>query len=1176
MAEEDPLLQEPEDVNLFGDVVLAPFRGILGATQSIYDLGDYFTGDILPDIDIRFLGKSKTMAGGIVEGASQFLTGFIPVVGALGKAGQLAKAGSLTQKALSSTAARSAIAGVAADFTVFSEQEQRLSNLIQQYPQLQNPVTEYLATQEDDSVIEGRLKNALEGLGLGLMVDGLVRGIKAVKKGTKAKAEGATPDEVAGAMRGEFGDDPETLINEAVRDVDPDPQAKVIDEETGEVLDDAAPQPDKEETFEVVATKDGFERKREGSSETADNAYESFKAKIGNTGRGGRVNYNTTSTEDAFDILEGANRAVRENEDIIDPAETVQETLSAGKIEKEALEQADELAPDQGKFYKDALAQASGNISALQTIRRQITAFRLITEDIFDDMTETYGKLAEYGIEKTKAVLAAKAENLYEFIAMDSRLRRQFGKGLREVAIFTNKKKTVNSVEELMLSDNSAAEAWLRDRKQDWINKVVDIMSQPGSKKSKMKKILGITEASSGGKFDIAREVWINNLLSGIPTQTVNLLGGVATTLLDTFELTVGGLLSGRPDVAKQALATLWDLDSLREAYTWGKTAWKKDEQFLIPGSDRSLDLRPRAALTPEAFNLEEGDTLYGFVDKLGKIMRLPSRGLSSGDEFFKQFNARRAAKFKASIEAIEKEGLSDPKEIVAYVQKKIDKLVSEGGEIYSQRVVAREGLIEAKRRKLDQQQTIEFVTEYIKKNYDKDKGALADYARDVAEELTFTKRLDPKSISGGVQKFVGDHPAFSFVLPFIRTPVNILKYAIDRSIIGIPRDAIFKPRNGDLLIQELRHSDPVVRAKAAGRVSTAAAAMAMTMPIIGMFGDRISGGGPRDPRQRKRLEDTGWQPYSIKFGDSYVSYQRLDPLATVIGVYADMNDMLKEGNFDFQQSGAERVFYGLLTTLQRNITNKSYLAGMEQFASALSDDTGKSMQRIFDNVAINTAIPLAGFWRSTGKEIVGEIMGQDDMKELRNLMDKVRQYDPTGSGFKLDPRRNIIGEEKEIEAMFNSRFTNAVSPIRYRRDKDDLVMDELAALNHSFSEPSPNYRGLIDLTAYRNSKGQSAHDRRLELMGTVKIKGKTLRQALEQLIKSKDYQKLSSRSEPALPSPRIKEINRLLSRYRAEGFDRAIREFPELKDFYTQYKEVQRQQRRGAELDNLIQTLNF
>ena len=94
--------------------------------------------------------------------------------------------------------------------------------------------------------------------------------------------------------------------------------------------------------------------------------------------------------------------------------------------------------------------------------------------------------------------------------------------------------------------------------------------------------------------------------------------------------------------------------------------------------------------------------------------------------------------------------------------------------------------------------------------------------------------------------------------------------------------------------------------------------------------------------------------------------------------------------------------------------------------------------------------------------------------------------------------------------------------------------------------------------------------------MGTVKIKGKTLRQALEQLIKSKDYQKLSPRSEPALPSPRIKEINRLLSRYRAEGFDRAIREFPELKDFYTQYKEVQRQQRRGAELDNLIQTLNF
>jgi hypothetical protein len=227
-------------------------------------------------------------------------------------------------------------------------------------------------------------------------------------------------------------------------------------------------------------------------------------------------------------------------------------------------------------------------------------------------------------------------------------------------------------------------------------------------------------------------------------------------------------------------------------------------------------------------------------------------------------------------------------------------------------------------------------------------------------------------------------------------------------------------------------------------------------------------------------------------------------------------------------------------------------------------------------NIAVNSTIPLAGLWRTTGKEIVGDIMSMDDMKEIRNFVDRFRLYSPTGSGMRLDPRRNILGEEKEIEDSFGIPLLGAISPITTRTQKDDLVLEEIAALDHGFSNPSPSYRGLIDLTGYENNKGQSAHDRRLELMGTVQIGGKTLRQALEKLIKSREYQQMSPSSEPGLPSPRIRMINSILSRYRAEGLSRALKEYPELNDFHRQYKEVQRQQRQGAELDNLIQTLNF
>ena len=104
----------PEDVNneeeendffdIAGDVLAAPFRGIEGAFQGAYNLADYLAFDVLPDYDTRFLGTSKTMAGGAVEGISQFATGFIPLFGLAGRAGALAKAGTATKAVVAGAA----------------------------------------------------------------------------------------------------------------------------------------------------------------------------------------------------------------------------------------------------------------------------------------------------------------------------------------------------------------------------------------------------------------------------------------------------------------------------------------------------------------------------------------------------------------------------------------------------------------------------------------------------------------------------------------------------------------------------------------------------------------------------------------------------------------------------------------------------------------------------------------------------------------------------------------------------------------------------------------------------------------------------------------------------------------------------------------------------------------
>jgi hypothetical protein len=76
--------------------------------------------------------------------------------------------------------------GVAA-WTVFDPQKGRLSDLIQKYPALRNPVTNFLKSDPGDSAMESRLKNAFEGVAQGKVVEGFVRGLNLLRTSMRAQ-----------------------------------------------------------------------------------------------------------------------------------------------------------------------------------------------------------------------------------------------------------------------------------------------------------------------------------------------------------------------------------------------------------------------------------------------------------------------------------------------------------------------------------------------------------------------------------------------------------------------------------------------------------------------------------------------------------------------------------------------------------------------------------------------------------------------------------------------------------------------------------------------------------------------------------------------------------------------------------------------------------------------------
>jgi hypothetical protein len=178
-------------------------RGVMGAVDETVDFVAEGLGAIpglegiaewSRDFEIRDaaaeigLGApTQTLPGQLTEGVTQFLAGFIPT----NRAARAATAGrGLVDSVIGArgTIGQAAAAGALTDAVVFDPHEGRLSDLIEQYPALSNPVTQYLESSPDDTDAEGRFKNALEGVLIGGAVDGLALVLKQMRHARRIKA----------------------------------------------------------------------------------------------------------------------------------------------------------------------------------------------------------------------------------------------------------------------------------------------------------------------------------------------------------------------------------------------------------------------------------------------------------------------------------------------------------------------------------------------------------------------------------------------------------------------------------------------------------------------------------------------------------------------------------------------------------------------------------------------------------------------------------------------------------------------------------------------------------------------------------------------------------------------------------------------------------------------------
>lgn len=507
-------------------------------------------------------------------------------------------------------------------------------------------------------------------------------------------------------------------------------------------------------------------------------------------------------------------------------------------------------------------------------------------------------------------------------------------------------------------------------------------------------------------------ELYINFLLSNPPTHIVNMVSNSATALLQVPEYAAGAAIGA----ARKAVLRDAAKDRILASEVGARAIG------LLQGTKEGARLFAKALRTGEADDFVskvEGDEFKAIGGIKGEVIRVPTRLLTAEDQLFKGVARRMELNALATRQAA-KEGLR--------------------GDAAAQRIA-------------------ELVSDPT--------DAMLERAMDYGRYLTFQRQLG--KAGQGISRVANSNLLAKVVVPFVRTPINLLKFATERS----PAAPLLKEWQADFKAGGERRDMAVARMM----LGTGFAAVMYEAAKEG----KITGAVPPDPKKAKLLYADGWQPYSVKIGDSWVSYSRLDPLSTTIGVAADMAT-LPEGLSDRQSDDKATM---LVASIMGNLASKTWLSGMSDFVEGLSDP-GRHAGNWLERVAGSFAVPAG---------VAGAARAIDPVARRRESVGEAIHARVPGMSDELLPRRDVFGEAVALDS-FGPDF---LSPFWQTKSRNDPVVAEMLRIDKGVSAPGKQYTDGGERLDYTPAEYDRYHE----------IAGRLTYNALLGLIASSDYDAL-------------------------------------------------------------------
>lgn len=661
-------------------------------------------------------------------------------------------------------------------------------------------------------------------------------------------------------------------------------------------------------------------------------------------------------------------------------ADNIAGGFDAGRRGKISHAETQALAQDLGMTADDLLARRKGQAFSAE----EAYAARVILGKSTNELVNMAKRLRSLGDDPGSEALAQFRKALVRHTAIQesvSGMTAEAGRALQQFRMTANSRDLPGRALEGLVNSGGGPK-----RIRDAADAILELERDPANMNRFVEKI-------SKPKFsDRAQEVWYNYLLSGPQTHMVNVLSNTMTSLgqLPEHAIAAGvgavrrGLKRDASDrvlfseVGARAIGMLQGMKEGLLEYGRGFRARGPGGELApfmsregLGGVWKGLTDRQPADLVSKV----EAQAQKAVPGIKGDILRIPTSFLTAEDEFFKAV-ARRMELSGLAVRQASKEGLK--------------------GQAAKDR-----------------------VAELLANPTDDMLAHSLDYAR----YLTFQRPLGD-GLAGTLSRYSQNHPVVKAVLPFVRTPTNLIKFTAERS----PLAPFVKEWRQDMAAGGARRDLAVAKVM----VGSGMGAVIAELAAQGI----ITGSEPSDENKRRLLMANGWQPYSIKIGDTYYSYKRLDPFAMTFGTAADIATM--GDNMTKAQDEKAGMW---LATVVSNLASRTWLSGITDALDAIKDPerySGNFIKRLIGAATV-----------PTGSAQLTRVI-DPTMRETDGTLEYIQSRVP-GMSDGLLPKRDVWGRPMSSEGGVGP---DIVSPIWTSTDKKDPITNEALRVGATISKP--------------------------------------------------------------------------------------------------------------------------